>query len=88
MVKLKYEDFISKLDKFYSESRDKYSVYLTFKRVYEENHKFKQNKKIKQKRYLDRKEQEKQNRTFKVLIRAKLRKRRIQTIVLHFCLIV
>ncbi len=33
MVKsLNYEDFVNNLDKLYTESHDKYTVYLTFKR--------------------------------------------------------
>jgi hypothetical protein len=30
--KLNIEDFINQLDEFYNASKDKYSVYLTFKR--------------------------------------------------------
>lgn len=79
--KLKYDDFLSELDKFYTESKDKYSVYLTFKRAYKENFKFKRNAKARKKRMVDRKNQEKDNSTFNVLVRAKLRKKRVQTIV-------
>lgn len=79
--KLKYEEFVNKLDAFYTASRDKHSVYLTFKRVYDEKFKNKKNKKIRKQRYEDRKNQDKSQDRFKVLVRAKLKKSRIQTIL-------
>jgi hypothetical protein len=79
--KLKYEDFLSKLDSFYSTSKDSKSVYLTFKRIYEERFKYKNNKKIRKLRAEDRKAQDKAAERFNVLVRAKLRKMRIQTTV-------
>ena len=42
--KLKSEDFLSELAKFYSASRDKNTVYLTMKRMYEEKQKYKNNR--------------------------------------------
>ena len=41
--KLKSEDFLSELAKFYAASKEKYSVYLTIKRLYEEKSKYKKN---------------------------------------------
>ncbi len=82
MVKrLKYIDFINQLDAFYTASRDKNSVYLTFKRVYQEKFKNKQNSKHRKLRNEDRKEQDLANIKYNVLVRAKLKKSRIQTIV-------
>lgn len=82
MVKrLKYVDFINQLDGFYTASRDKHSVYLTFKRVYDEKFKHKKNKKISKLRNEDRKQQDLANGRYNVLVRAKLKKDRIQTIV-------
>ena len=84
MVKrLKCEDFTNALDAFYSASRDKNSVYLTFKRVYDEKYKNKRNKKVRKMRREDRKSQESENAKFSVLVRAKLKKKRIQTIVFN-----
>jgi hypothetical protein len=92
MVKsLNYEDFVNKLDKFYTESKDKNTVYLTFKRgmqtliiVYQENFKNKQNRKNRKLRLEDRKNQDKANERFNVLVRAKLKKSRIHTIVIKY----
>ena len=82
MVKrLNYQEFMTQLDNFYNASRDKNSVYLTFKRVYDEKFKFKRNKKRRKQRMEDRKEQDLKNAKFNVLVRAKLKKSRIQTIV-------
>ena len=53
--KLNYVDFVNQLDSFYNASKDKYSVYLTFKRLYTENYKFKKNKKNRQLRMEERK---------------------------------
>lgn len=85
--KLKYEDFLSELDKLYTESKNKYSVYLTFKRLYQENFKYKRNAKNRKLRMEDRKKQDKETERFNVLIRAKLRKKRIHTIVNIFLFI-
>jgi len=41
--KLKSEDFLSELAKFYTGAKDKYSVYLTIKRLYLEKQKYKKN---------------------------------------------
>ena len=41
--KLKSEDFLSELAKFYTASKDKNTVYLTMKRMYEEKYKYKTN---------------------------------------------
>jgi len=80
--KLKIDDFLSELEKFYTESENKYSVYLTFKRIYEEKFKYKRNQKNKKLRLEDRKNQEKDNnKLFNVFVRAKLKKKRINTIV-------
>merc|ERR1712151_249157 len=65
----------------YGKSKDKYTVYLTFKRVFEENFKFKKNKDIRKKRVEDRINQLKEKEKFSVLVRAKLKKERIHTIV-------
>jgi hypothetical protein len=82
MVKrLPFVDFINQLDSLYAASRDKHSVYLTFKRIYDEKFKYKNNKKIRKLRVEERKNEDKQNKKFNVLVRAKLKKSRIQTIV-------
>ena len=79
--KLKTDDFFSELNQFFNQSKIKYSIYLTFKRLYEEKFKYKKNKKNRKLRMEDRKEQDKNKKTFNVLIRAKLNKKRIHTIV-------
>jgi len=80
--KLKLDDFFSELEKFYTESQNKYSVYLTFKRTFEEKYKYKRNQKNKRLRLEDRKNQEKDsNKLFNVFVRAKLKKKRINTII-------
>ena len=79
--KLKSEDFLSELAKFYSQSREKYSVYLTIKRLYEEKYKYKRNAVKRKLRLTDRIEQDKNGKSFNVLVRAKLRKQRIHTII-------
>ena len=79
--KLKSEDFLSELAKFYTASKDKNSVYLTMKRMYEEKHKYKRNPAKRRLRLKDRLEQDKENKMFNVLVRAKLRKQRIHTII-------
>ena len=82
MVKrLKSEDFLSELAKFYSASKDKYSVYLTIKRLYEEKQKYKNNPAKRRLRIKDRLEEDKENKAFNILVRAKLRKQRIHTII-------
>jgi hypothetical protein len=82
MVKrLPFVDFINQLDSLYAASRDKHSVYLTFKRIYDEKFKYKTNKKIRKLRVEERKNEDKENKKFNVLVRAKLKKSRIQTIV-------
>ena len=82
MVKrLKSEDFLSELAKFYSASKDKYSVYLTIKRLYEEKQKYKNNPAKRRLRLKDRLEEDKENKAFNILVRAKLRKQRIHTII-------
>ena len=79
--KLKSEDFLSELAKFYSASKEKYSVYLTIKRLYEEKQKYKRNSAKRKLRIKDRLEQDKENKQFNVMVRAKLRKQRIHTII-------
>ena len=79
--KLKSEDFLSELAKFYSASKEKYSVYLTIKRLYEEKQKYKKNPEKRKLRIKDRLEQDKENKAFNILVRAKLRKQRIHTII-------
>jgi hypothetical protein len=79
--KLKSEDFLSELAKFYSQSKEKYSVYLTIKRLYEEKNKYKKNSAQRKLRLKDRLEQDKTEKPFNVLVRAKLRKQRIHTII-------
>ena len=79
--KLKSEDFLSELAKFYSASKEKYSVYLTIKRLYEEKQKYKKNPAKRKLRIKDRLEQDKENKLFNILVRAKLRKQRIHTII-------
>ena len=79
--KLKSEDFLSELAKFYSASKEKYSVYLTIKRLYEEKQKYKKNSAKRKLRIKDRLEQHKENKVFNILVRAKLRKQRIHTII-------
>ena len=56
--KLKSEDFLSELAKFYAASKEKYSVYLTIKRLYEEKNKYKKNAAKRKLRLKDRMEQE------------------------------
>ena len=82
--KLKYEDFLSELDKLYTASKEKHSVYLTFKRLYQENFKYKRNAKNRKLRMEDRKKQDKATERFNVLVRAKMQKKRIHTIVKYF----
>ena len=79
--KLKSEDFLSELAKFYSEAKDKNTVYLTMKRAYEEKQKYKRNALKRKLRIKDRLEQDKENKLFNVLVRAKLNKKRIHTII-------
>ena len=79
--KLKSEDFLSELAKFYTASKDKYSVYLTMKRLYTETQKYKNNSAKRKLRIKDRLEQDKENKQFNVMVRAKLRKQRIHTII-------
>ena len=79
--KLKSEDFLSELAKFYSASKEKYTVYLTIKRLYEEKQKYKNNPAKRKLRIKDRLEQDKENKAFNILVRAKLRKQRIHTII-------
>jgi hypothetical protein len=82
MVKrLKCEDFINELDKFFMATRDKNSVYITFKRIFDEKFKNKKNKKIRKLRIEDRLKQVLSSPKFDVLVRARLKKSRIQTIV-------
>ena len=78
---MKSEDFLSELAKFYSQSKEKYSVYLTIKRLYEEKNKYKKNSAQRKLRLKDRLEQDKTDKSFNVLVRAKLRKQRIHTII-------
>ena len=89
MVKKKNEEFMFCLDKFYSDAKEKNSIYLSFKRgnkiilisVYKENIKFKTNKKRRKQRYEDRRKQETPNAKFNVLVRARYKDSRIQTLV-------
>ena len=79
--KLKSEDFLSELAKFYTASKEKNAVYLTMKRLYEEKQKYKNNPAKRRLRIKDRLEQDKENKLFNVLVRAKLKKQRIHTII-------
>ena len=79
--KLKSEDFLSELAKFYTASKEKNAVYLTMKRLYEEKQKYKNNPAQRRLRIKDRLEQDKENKLFNVLVRAKLKKQRIHTII-------
>lgn len=79
--KLTYDFFCSKLSEFYKNSKDKHSVYLTMKRIYEEKFKYKRSTKCRKQRAQNRQEQEKTNAVFNILVRAKLKKERIHTIV-------
>ena len=79
--KLKSEDFLSELAKLYTASKDKYSVYLTMKRMYLETQKYKRNAAKRKLRLKDRLNQDKENKQFNVIVRAKLRKQRIHTII-------
>lgn len=82
MVKLNYEEFVSQVDKLFSASKDKHSINFTFKRVYQENfknkHNIKNNKLRRDDHILQESDPQKQ---FPVLVRAKLMKKRYQTIV-------
>ena len=85
MVKrLKCEDFINELDKFFMSTRDKNSVYITFKRIFEEKFKYKRNNKNRKLRREDRIKQALSNGKYKVLVRAKLKKSRIHTVVIIY----
>ena len=79
--KLKSEDFLSELAKFYTASKEKNAVYLTMKRLYEEKQKYKNNPAKRRLRIKDRLEQDKEKKLFNVLVRAKLKKQRIHTII-------
>ena len=79
--KLKSEDFLSELAKFYTASKEKNAVYLTMKRLYEEKQKYKNNPAKRRLRIKDRLEQDKENKLFNVLVRAKLKKQRMHTII-------
>lgn len=82
MVKVNYEDFVSKVDKLFSESKEKHSLYFTFKRLYTENFKYKNNRKIRKQRNLDISTQQKDmTKQYNVLCRVKLNKHKVQTIV-------
>ena len=82
MVKLDYDDFISRIDQFFTDSKDKGSIYFTFKRVYSENYKFKKNKRVRKLRKEDHFNQEAdKDKQYNVLVRAKLNKKRVQTII-------
>ena len=79
--KLKSEDFLSELAKFYSAIKDKNTVYLTMKRMYEEKQKYKRNSAKRKLRIKDRLEQDNEKKLFNVLVRARLKKQRIHTII-------
>ena len=79
--KLKADYLFSELYQLFNQSKNKYSIYLTFKRLYEEKYKYKKNQKNRKLRMEDRKEQDKSKTNFNVLVRAKLNKKRIHTIV-------
>lgn len=82
MVKVSYEDFVSKVDKLFTESKDKHSLYFTFKRLYKEEFKYKRNRKIRKQRLTNQLEQENdKNREYNILCRVKLNKQRCQTVV-------
>ncbi len=82
MVKASNSDFISKLDKYYTQAKDKNSIYLTLKRAYKERFKFKKNRKIRKQRYQDRKNQEQDSKQlFKIFVRAKHKRSSVSTIV-------
>ena len=79
--KLKSEDFLSELAKFYTASKEKNTVYLTMKRMYEEKQKYKRNAAKRRLRIKDRLQQDKEKKIFNILVRAKLKKQRIHTII-------
>jgi len=96
MVKsINSEEFLFKLDSLYGKAKEKYTVYLTFKRgklilfqlfyiqkiVFDEKFKFKKNKQMRKKRTEDRLNQLKEKEKFSVLVRAKLKKERYHTMV-------
>lgn len=82
MVKVDYEKFVSKVDDFFSQAKDKRSIYFTFKRVYTENFKHKRNKKARKLRREDHLTQETdKDKQYNVLVRVKLQKKKVQTIV-------
>jgi hypothetical protein len=82
MVKVNYEGFVSKVDTFFSEAKDKRSIYFTFKRVYSENYKYKRNNKARKLRREDHFTQESdKSRQYSVLCRVKLQRKKIQCIV-------
>ena len=82
MVKVKYDEFVSHVDKFFSESKEKHSIFFSFKRVFKENFKFKVNKKTRKLRREDHVSQERDaDKQYSVLVRAKLRRKKVQTVV-------
>lgn len=82
MVKVSYEDFVSKVDKFFIKSKEKNTLYFTFKRYFPESYKFKKNQKIKKLRRYNQLVQEREaSRLFSILIRIKLNKKKFFTIL-------
>ncbi len=82
MVKVSYEDFVSKVDKLFTESKEKHSLYFTFKRLFKEDFKYKRNRKIRKQRVINQLEQENdKNREYNILCRVKLNKHKCQTVV-------
>ena len=82
MVKLDYDNFVSKVDELFTNAKEKGSIYFTFKRLFTENYKFKRNKKVRKLRREDHFNQEaEKDKQYSVLVRAKLNNKRIQTVI-------
>lgn len=82
MANIDNDDFVFKIDNFFSESKEKNTINFSFKRVYQESNKFKKSKNARNLREIDCKNQESDTtKQYNVLVRAKLRRKRIRTIV-------
>ena len=82
MVKLNYEEFVSEVDKLFTQTKEKNSLNFSFKRVYDEKFKHKKSQKCRRLRREDRILQDSvEERQYSVLFRCKLKKKRFHTII-------
>lgn len=80
MATIDNEDFVFKVDNYFSESKEKNSINFSFKRVYNENFKFKKSKnKLRREDCIN--QESDSSKQFSVLVRAKLKRKRIRTVV-------